>query len=376
MPSFGVLGAIGGAAEGFSKSILLQMDEAKKTRLENLRAKNNLAYADRRHENRTKQIEQGHELSLQELKAAGDQERDIMDYKAQLDADAPTAMMKNIDYISQNQDKATAYRGVMGGEGKQPSYDREPIEQPVLDKDGNPQIDPVTGDPLTRVVAYAVRDQQQNVIRYEDEWGNTINPNAPQGGGSGVMVTSDDRSQARDALDGGWFGIGDKWDDADMYGGKDAKVEYMARRQAAERAGQPFNMSPAEWKRKWKGAGSEGEAPKPDSGGNRPRPADIINAKQGSESEGGKRYGGGRKGLDAALGEPGRAVADATGSMITGMDNILSGMAARQKFYDLKKAGLNPSGMDLTLLLQVVDHLDGDDKKAVEDAIRRKQGQS
>lgn len=78
MASMGMLGALSGAAGGFSKVMMADMEEARATRLSTLKSEqaretNKLNNADR-HANAMAQLDKGQEYSLAELAARGEQD--------------------------------------------------------------------------------------------------------------------------------------------------------------------------------------------------------------------------------------------------------------------------------------------------------------
>jgi len=86
MASMGMLGAVSGAAGGFSKVMMADMEEARATRLENLRTQNNretnTMNNTQRHEQAMTQQAQGQEFSLAELAARGEQDVAKLDKQA------------------------------------------------------------------------------------------------------------------------------------------------------------------------------------------------------------------------------------------------------------------------------------------------------
>jgi len=86
MASMGLLGAVSGAAGGASKMLMADMEEARATRLENLRTTNtretNRINNDQRNEQAMAQLDKGQEYSLAELAQRGEQDSAKLDQQA------------------------------------------------------------------------------------------------------------------------------------------------------------------------------------------------------------------------------------------------------------------------------------------------------
>jgi len=162
MPSIGVLGFAAGASEGFSKFLSEESKAARAARLEEVRAENqretNRQSSEQRHELNTQENVQKHDLSLQEIKARETSQINAADETAPKYGD-PT----EVDGMPGQFNERTGQFDPFPARTSTSKYEKvDFVEEPVLDAEGNPVINMVTGEPMTEVTGANRIDRQGN----------------------------------------------------------------------------------------------------------------------------------------------------------------------------------------------------------------------
>lgn len=151
MPSIGVLGFAAGASEGFSKFLSEESKAARAARLEEVRAEN-------QRETNRQSNEQKHDLSLQEIKARETSQINAADETAPKYGD-PT----EVDGMPGQFNERTGQFDPFPARTSTSKYEKvDFVEEPVLDAEGNPVINMVTGEPMTEVTGANRIDRQGN----------------------------------------------------------------------------------------------------------------------------------------------------------------------------------------------------------------------
>jgi len=151
MPSIGVLGFAAGASEGFSKFLSEESKAARAARLEEVRAEN-------QRETNRQSNEQKHDLSLQEIKAREKSQINAADETAPKYGD-PT----EVDGMPGQFNERTGQFDPFPARTSTSKYEKvDFVEEPVLDAEGNPVINMVTGEPMTEVTGANRIDRQGN----------------------------------------------------------------------------------------------------------------------------------------------------------------------------------------------------------------------
>ena len=151
MPSIGVLGFAAGASEGFSKFLSEESKAARAARLEEVRAEN-------QRETNRQSNEQKHDLSLQEIKAREKSQINAADEAAPKYGD-PT----EVDGMPGQFNERTGQFDPFPARTSTSKYEKvDFVEEPVLDAEGNPVINMVTGEPMTEVTGANRIDRQGN----------------------------------------------------------------------------------------------------------------------------------------------------------------------------------------------------------------------
>lgn len=144
MPSIGVLGAIGGAAEGFSKFLSNEAQADRAARLEEIRAQNS-------RETNRQSNQQRHDLSLEELKAQEESSIRVENETAPRYGD----VTEQSGMPGQVNEKTNKFEPLPARTSTSPFEKVVEAEEPVYEADGvTPVIDQATGEQKMKPVGF------------------------------------------------------------------------------------------------------------------------------------------------------------------------------------------------------------------------------